>query len=127
MRGVGGEVILPGDIAGVLPWCPVEVKFDVAAAKPGRTWDGDAFARRTIKRLLTEWRAKPSGTLWYPVLMVRLGSSGVKMPERWRIYVPEAVLLYAVVGARVPRWENSWVQLPASVFFAEVAHAVPGA
>lgn len=138
MRGPGGEVILPGDIAGVNPWCPVEVKYQEVAAKVGRGWPGDAFVRATIKKLLSEWASRPSGALWYPCLMVRVSVPGRKALHGWRIFVPSGLLVAVLAGpddplavpysrglAPYPMYE--WVALDPTMFFAEVARAVPRA
>lgn len=137
MRGAGGEVILPGDIAGVNPWCPVEVKYQEVAAKVGRGWPGDAFVRATIKKLLSEWATRPAGALWYPCLMVRVSVPGRKALEGWRIFVPSGLFVVVMRGddpealsysrglAPYPMYE--WVSLDAHTFFGEVARAVPQA
>lgn len=120
LRDMGGLPILPGDIRGVDPWAPVEVKFAEASARPGRGWPGEAFVRVTLKKLASEHRTLPIGSPYMPVAWFRCNRSP------WRVFVPTGVFLTALRYDAVADLAD-WIELTPDFYFSEVAHAFDAA
>jgi hypothetical protein len=123
--GAGDLPELPGDVTGVRPWEPVEVKWDAEATRPARGtgYLGGAFIRRTVAVNHALWlrlervAGRPSTE---PVVMIRMPAPrGQPTVMAWRVLVRSAVLLG---GAAVLEADpEEYVELPAWAFFTSVA------
>lgn len=107
----------PCDLIGTGDWI-VEVKFDEAAGAPSRGWTGEAFVRRTLRRLDQTWRRHVDATIGVapprPCAWIR--------PSRapWRVWLPTGLLDTSLGG-----WYDSrlagWVGVPLELYFAAIA------
>lgn len=124
--GAGDVPPRPGDIAGVPGWLQ-EVKWDQRAQTPARgtRYAGGRFIRETLADLEALWlrirAVDDAGHLTpEPVLWVRGQGRRGREEDAWRVLVRAEYF-----GRRMGGWSlreiGAWVEVPAWLFFAELA------
>lgn len=106
----------PGDIARIEPWL-CEVKWDEKVRASSRGWMGEAFIRRTCRRLEELWHRHASivgAESPNPVLFARASYMD------WECWVPDWLFLdHYAPGEDIDYtgWNGAWVNLPVEEFF----------